>query len=106
VLLLGFAASQPVSLEDHLPRVDHLRQDFIHWLLSTITSLSISFICVIARSTLKTPSWRIMCLASRTLTLFVAEWRAEDVHADVVGDCPQLGHVTGKKAPPLDILER
>ena len=30
---------------------------------------------------------------------------AEDVHANVGGDSPQLGHVTGKKAPPLDILE-
>jgi hypothetical protein len=36
------------------------------------TSLSISFICVIARRPLKTPSWRIMCLASRTLTLTAA----------------------------------
>jgi hypothetical protein len=36
---------------------------------------------------------------------FVAEWRAKDVHADVGGDSPQLGHVSGKKAPPLDILE-
>jgi hypothetical protein len=37
---------------------------------------------------------------------FVAEWRAEDVHADVRGDRPQLVHVSGEKAPPLDILEK
>jgi hypothetical protein len=36
---------------------------------------------------------------------FVAEWRPEDVHADVPGDSPQLGYVTGKKVPPLDLLE-
>jgi hypothetical protein len=36
---------------------------------------------------------------------FVAKWRAEDVHADVGGNSPQLGHVSGKKAPPLDLLE-
>ena len=36
---------------------------------------------------------------------FVAEWRPEEVHADVGCYSPQLGHVSGKKAPPLDILE-
>src|SRR5260370_42708617 len=36
---------------------------------------------------------------------FVAEWRAEDVHADVGGDSSRCGHVSGEKAPPLDILE-
>jgi hypothetical protein len=36
---------------------------------------------------------------------FVAEWRAEDVHADVVSDRSQFGYVSGKKAPPLNILE-
>jgi hypothetical protein len=36
---------------------------------------------------------------------FVAEWRAEDVHADVGGYGPQLGHVSGKEASPLDFLE-
>jgi hypothetical protein len=35
---------------------------------------------------------------------FVAEWRAENVHADVGGDNPQLGYVCGKKAPLLDFL--
>src|SRR5260370_15571925 len=36
---------------------------------------------------------------------FVTERRAEDVHADVGGDSHQLGHIGGKKAPPLDFLE-
>jgi hypothetical protein len=36
---------------------------------------------------------------------FVAEWRAEDVHADFGGESPQLTNVRGKKALPLDIPE-
>jgi hypothetical protein len=36
---------------------------------------------------------------------FITERQAEDVHADVGGDARQLGHISGKKAPPLDILE-
>src|SRR5262249_51690597 len=46
-----------------------------------------------------------LCLGDDLTYFFVAEWRAEDVHADVGGYSPQLGHVSGKKAPPLDILE-
>jgi hypothetical protein len=48
---------------------------------------------------------RDFCFGNDLTYFFVAEWRAKDVHADIAGDCPQLGHVTGKKAPPLDILE-
>jgi len=53
------------------------------------------------------PAWllRDLCFGNDLTHFFVAEWRAEDVHADVAGDSPQLGHVTRKKAPPLDILE-
>jgi hypothetical protein len=53
------------------------------------------------------PAWllRDLCFGKDLTYFFVAEWRAEDVHADVAGDIPQLGHVTGKKAPPLDLLE-
>ena len=53
------------------------------------------------------PAWllRDLCFGNDLTYFFVAEWRAEDVHADVAGDSPQLGHVTRKKAPPLDILE-
>jgi len=53
------------------------------------------------------PAWllRDLCFGNDLTYFFVAEWRAKDVHADVAGDGPQLGHVTRKKAPPLDILE-
>ena len=48
---------------------------------------------------------RDLCFGNDLTYFFVAEWRAKDVHADIAGDSPQLGHVTRKKAPPLDILE-
>src|SRR5918996_199239 len=48
---------------------------------------------------------RGLCFSNDLTYFFVAEWGAEDVHANAGGDSPQLGHVTGKKAPPLDILE-
>ena len=48
---------------------------------------------------------RDLCFSNDLTHFFVAEWRAEDVHSNVGGDSPQLGHVSGKKAPPLDILE-
>jgi hypothetical protein len=48
---------------------------------------------------------RDLCFGDDQTDFFIAEWRAEDVHADVGGDSPQLGYVSGKKAPPLDILE-
>src|SRR5712671_118351 len=48
---------------------------------------------------------RDLCFGDDLTYFFVAEWRAEDVHADVGGDSPQLSHVSGKKAPPLNILE-
>jgi hypothetical protein len=53
------------------------------------------------------PAWLLgdLCLGNDLTYFFVAEWRAEDVHAAVAGDSPQLAHVSGKKAPPLDILE-
>ena len=46
------------------------------------------------------------CFGDDLTYFFVAEWRAEDVHADIGSDSPQLGHVSRKKAPPLDILEK
>ena len=46
-----------------------------------------------------------LCFSNDLTYFLVAEWRTEDVHADVAGHGPQLGHVTRKKAPPLDILE-
>ena len=46
-----------------------------------------------------------LCFGDDLTYFFVAEWRAEDVHADVGGYSPQLGHISGKKAPPLDFLE-
>jgi hypothetical protein len=48
---------------------------------------------------------RDLCFGDDLTDFFIAEWRAEDVHADVGGDSPQLGYVSGKKAPTLDILE-
>jgi len=48
---------------------------------------------------------RDLCFGDDLTDFLIAEWRAEDVHADVGGDSPQLGYVSGKKAPPLDILE-
>src|SRR5258707_600110 len=48
---------------------------------------------------------RDLCFGDDLTYFFVAEWRAEDVHADVGGDSPQLSYVSGKKAPPLNILE-
>ena len=35
------------------------------------------------------------CFGDDLTYFFVAEWRAEDVHADIGGDSPQLGHVSG-----------
>ena len=49
---------------------------------------------------------RDLCFGNDLTHFFVAEWRAEDVHANVGGDSPQLGRVSGKKALPLDILEK
>jgi hypothetical protein len=43
---------------------------------------------------------RDLCFSNDLTYFFVAEWRAEDVHANVGGDSPQLGHISGKKAPP------
>jgi hypothetical protein len=42
---------------------------------------------------------RDLCFGDDLTDFFTAEWRAEDVHTDVGGDGPRLGHVSGKKAP-------
>jgi hypothetical protein len=54
------------------------------------------------------PAWllRDLCFGNDLTYFFVAECRAEDVHANVGSDSSQVGHVSGKKAPPLDILEK
>jgi transposase len=49
---------------------------------------------------------RDLCFGDDQTCFLIAEWRAEDIHADVGGDSPQFGYVSGKKAPPLDILEK
>jgi hypothetical protein len=45
------------------------------------------------------PAWllRDLCFGNDLTYFFVAEWRAEDVHADVAGDSPQLGHVAARR---------
>jgi hypothetical protein len=48
---------------------------------------------------------RDSCLGDDLMYFFVAERRAEDVHADVGGDRRQPGHISGEKAPLLDFLE-
>jgi len=49
---------------------------------------------------------RDLCFGDDLTYFVVAERRADYIHANVGGDSPQLGHVSGKKAPPLDILEK
>ena len=48
---------------------------------------------------------RDSCLGDDLMYFFVAERRAEDVHADVGGDRCQPSHISGEKALLLDFLE-